>query len=63
MRITKLKDLDGLSIKDTARMPHPCDLAKWEGRYTIDAERGIFRVKEPAIPMRSMRDLDKLMGW
>jgi len=43
-RITKLEDLDGLSIKDAARMPHPCDLVKWSGRYTIDLDLGVFRV-------------------
>lgn len=45
-RITDINELNGVSIKDTKRMPHPADLARWtrEGLYYIDADVGIFRV-------------------
>jgi len=46
-RITKIEDLDGLSIKDAKRMPHPVDLCKWRelGLYWIDLDLSVFRVK------------------
>jgi hypothetical protein len=45
-RIRTLAELDGLSIKDAARIPHPVDLGKWTGRYWIDVDLGVFRVKD-----------------
>ena len=46
-RITRLADLDGLSIKDAKRMPHPTLLREWSdaGLYTIDVDLGVFKVK------------------
>lgn len=43
-RITELRDLDGLSIKDAKRMPHPVDLKRWERQYEIDINLGVFKV-------------------
>lgn len=41
-----LKNLDGMSVKDAANMPHPCDLKRWSdtGYYEIDANLGVFRL-------------------
>jgi hypothetical protein len=44
MRITNIRDLDGLSVTDTKRMRHPADLVRWEGLHRVDADRGVFRV-------------------
>lgn len=46
-RITQLADLDGLSIKDAAHMPHPTLLRRWSdaGLYTIDTSLGVFKVR------------------
>ena len=45
-RITKIADLHNASITDTARLPHPCLLARWSerGLYRIDADAGRFIV-------------------
>lgn len=44
-RVRHISDLDGMSIKDAARMPHPADLARWsaEGLFWIDTDAGLFR--------------------
>lgn len=47
-RITNIAELDGLSIKDADRMPHPVELARWSGLYEIDADMGVFRLTEKA---------------
>jgi len=43
-----LKNLDGLSIKDAKRIPHPCDLMDWleKGFYYIDTELSVFKLTE-----------------
>lgn len=55
-RITELRDLEGLSIKDAAHMPHPVLLGKWsdQGSYWIDVDRGVFRLS----PLTSARARD-----
>lgn len=47
-RITNIAELDGLSIKDAARMPHPVELVRWSGLYEIDADMGVFRLTDEA---------------
>lgn len=47
MRITELKDLDGVSLKDTKRMPSAWLLCQWDGLYTIDVALSVFRVVRP----------------
>lgn len=51
-RITNIKDLHNLSIKDTKRMPHPCLLSRWSdmGLYKIDVDAGRFVVAQPDAP-------------
>lgn len=36
----KLSEIDGLSVKDVKRLPHPIELADWKerGLYEIDGE-------------------------
>jgi hypothetical protein len=43
-RITDIRDIDVVSIADSKLMPHPADLARWEGLYRVDVDRGIFRL-------------------
>jgi hypothetical protein len=43
-RVNSLLELDGLSVTDSQRMPHPSRLAQWEGFYEIDADKGVFRL-------------------
>ena len=48
IRIKSIKDLDGLSIRDAKRMPHPIELARWSAAklYTIDVDLGVFRLTD-----------------
>lgn len=46
-RVSRLEDLEGLSVKDSERIPHPTLLSRWEGLYWIDADLGVFRVGQP----------------
>lgn len=41
-----LAEIDGLSIKDTKRMPHPADLSRWydAGFVRIDLDYDCFRL-------------------
>jgi hypothetical protein len=45
-RITTIRELDGLNVTDSKRMPHPVDLSRWSdaGLYRIDADLGVFRL-------------------
>lgn len=43
-RVNSLLGLDGLSVKDTQRMPSASRLKEWEGFYEIDADEGVFRL-------------------
>ena len=51
-KVTNINDLHNMSVKDAARMPHPCLLADWseKGLYTIDADAGRFVVKNHGKP-------------
>lgn len=43
-RITNIADLHNLPFTPEARLPHPCDLARWheQGFYRVDANAGRF---------------------
>lgn len=43
-----LAELDGLSIKNVRRMPHPVELRDWADSnfYTIDLENDCFRLTD-----------------
>lgn len=47
-RIRDIRDLDGLSIRDAQRMPHPSDLGRWSeaGLFYIDTDLGVFRLTD-----------------
>ena len=47
-RITKLAEIDGLSIKNAALMPHPSILERWyqAGLVALDLDRDVFVLTE-----------------
>lgn len=56
--ITAIADLDGMSIKDASRMPHPTLLSEWQalGLYQIDTDLGVFRVDHEAVAAHDEAD-------